>query len=308
MGEYTNNLKLYKPDIGERNWGDKVNQNWDIIDSKLLSIDTAKSMFVRKSGDTVDYLHVRNELYTVINHVKIPVIFDYWFRLLKYSKFEPVCLFFSHYADPIYFDDEYHDDITVPNCVDNDLKLECIGIGIKTILGGCGIGLYSEGHKESGMILRDVNVSPPFVMFGIFDKRKLTDRRDLLYTDNGERGSVSGYIVYSDSNSKHLYAGNHLDLKPTNVIEPTTYCSPNYRFGFVYYVNKEYHELFVINHTGYMNSKYSNKVEIIYVKDIVFYTSDFAGDYGCFMFGLFNTVDKELFKAIVNGLFRMLLV
>jgi len=36
MGEYTTNYSLYKPDIGETEWGDKVNQNFDIIDSELF--------------------------------------------------------------------------------------------------------------------------------------------------------------------------------------------------------------------------------------------------------------------------------
>lgn len=35
MGQYTEKFKLYKPEIGETNWGDKVNQNFDIIDKKL---------------------------------------------------------------------------------------------------------------------------------------------------------------------------------------------------------------------------------------------------------------------------------
>ena len=33
MGEYTPNRNLYKPAIGETGWGDKVNQNWDILDT-----------------------------------------------------------------------------------------------------------------------------------------------------------------------------------------------------------------------------------------------------------------------------------
>jgi len=32
MGSYTPNRSLYKPDVGETGWGDKVNQNWDILD------------------------------------------------------------------------------------------------------------------------------------------------------------------------------------------------------------------------------------------------------------------------------------
>jgi len=33
MGSYTPKRNLYKPDIGERGWGDLVNQNWDILDA-----------------------------------------------------------------------------------------------------------------------------------------------------------------------------------------------------------------------------------------------------------------------------------
>jgi len=33
VGSYTPNRNLYKPDIGETDWGDKVNQNWDILDA-----------------------------------------------------------------------------------------------------------------------------------------------------------------------------------------------------------------------------------------------------------------------------------
>jgi len=33
MGEYTPKRNLYKPAIGETEWGDKVNQNWDILDA-----------------------------------------------------------------------------------------------------------------------------------------------------------------------------------------------------------------------------------------------------------------------------------
>jgi len=35
MGSYTPNFNLYKPSIGEKYWGDKVNQNFDTIDTEL---------------------------------------------------------------------------------------------------------------------------------------------------------------------------------------------------------------------------------------------------------------------------------
>ena len=33
MGTYTPKRNLYKPDIGEKGWGDEVNRNWDILDA-----------------------------------------------------------------------------------------------------------------------------------------------------------------------------------------------------------------------------------------------------------------------------------
>ena len=33
MGTYTPKRNLYKPDIGEKGWGDEVNRNWDILDT-----------------------------------------------------------------------------------------------------------------------------------------------------------------------------------------------------------------------------------------------------------------------------------
>lgn len=38
MGSYTPNIGLYKPDIGELNWGERVNQNFDILDEKIHEI------------------------------------------------------------------------------------------------------------------------------------------------------------------------------------------------------------------------------------------------------------------------------
>jgi len=35
MGSYTPNLGLYKPDIGETDWGDKVNANFDVLDEEV---------------------------------------------------------------------------------------------------------------------------------------------------------------------------------------------------------------------------------------------------------------------------------
>ena len=33
MGTYTEQLELYKPTNGEKQWGDKVNENWTKIDT-----------------------------------------------------------------------------------------------------------------------------------------------------------------------------------------------------------------------------------------------------------------------------------
>jgi len=38
MGEYTPNIKLYKPSIGETEWGDLVNNNFDVLDEQIDSI------------------------------------------------------------------------------------------------------------------------------------------------------------------------------------------------------------------------------------------------------------------------------
>lgn len=37
MGKNTTNLNLYKPDTNEINWGDLINQNWDLIDSNSVA-------------------------------------------------------------------------------------------------------------------------------------------------------------------------------------------------------------------------------------------------------------------------------
>jgi len=47
MGSYTPNYGLYKPNIGETRWGDKVNKNFDIIDTEL-------SKKLDKSGGTLE--------------------------------------------------------------------------------------------------------------------------------------------------------------------------------------------------------------------------------------------------------------
>jgi len=44
MGSYTPNFNLYKPDIDETGWGDKVNQNFDIIDEELTANKTLEKL------------------------------------------------------------------------------------------------------------------------------------------------------------------------------------------------------------------------------------------------------------------------
>lgn len=39
MGEYTPRRKLYKPNIGEEDWGEKVNRNFDILDNHKHTIE-----------------------------------------------------------------------------------------------------------------------------------------------------------------------------------------------------------------------------------------------------------------------------
>ena len=54
MGVYTPNLGLYKPDIGETDWGDKVNNNWDVLDAhKHLNVVKVTADYNAKDGDVV---------------------------------------------------------------------------------------------------------------------------------------------------------------------------------------------------------------------------------------------------------------
>jgi len=56
MGTYTPNLGLYKPDVGEVGWGDKVNENWDKIDEKVTALEglkIVKEIVVDSDTDTV---------------------------------------------------------------------------------------------------------------------------------------------------------------------------------------------------------------------------------------------------------------
>lgn len=48
MGDYTSNYNLYKPEKGETGWGEKVNDNFDILDQvlKQLDEDLKKKLFM----------------------------------------------------------------------------------------------------------------------------------------------------------------------------------------------------------------------------------------------------------------------
>jgi len=39
MGEKTKYYKLYKPSIGETDWGEEVNMNWEILDKELFYLE-----------------------------------------------------------------------------------------------------------------------------------------------------------------------------------------------------------------------------------------------------------------------------
>ncbi len=39
MGSLTKYYRLYKPNIDERNWGEEVNQNWEILDKELFYLE-----------------------------------------------------------------------------------------------------------------------------------------------------------------------------------------------------------------------------------------------------------------------------
>jgi len=39
MGSLTKYYRLYKPNINERNWGEEVNRNWEILDKELFYLE-----------------------------------------------------------------------------------------------------------------------------------------------------------------------------------------------------------------------------------------------------------------------------
>jgi len=39
MGSLTKYYRLYKPNIDERNWGEEVNRNWEILDKELFYLE-----------------------------------------------------------------------------------------------------------------------------------------------------------------------------------------------------------------------------------------------------------------------------
>jgi len=63
MGSYTTNFNLYKPDTNETGWGDKINQNFEIIDDELTAnkiLEKLKTVDGSGSGldaDTIDGKH-----------------------------------------------------------------------------------------------------------------------------------------------------------------------------------------------------------------------------------------------------------
>ena len=59
MGVYTPHFNLYKPAINEVGWGEKVNQNFDIIDEKLFIAGFEKIAEIETSGN-VNYVPFEN--------------------------------------------------------------------------------------------------------------------------------------------------------------------------------------------------------------------------------------------------------
>ena len=72
MGTYTPNYGLYKPDVGETDWGDKVNANFDTIDSEMnknrSDIDNVLNNIIPSLRDDIAY----NE--TLISKIKKDVL------------------------------------------------------------------------------------------------------------------------------------------------------------------------------------------------------------------------------------------
>jgi len=59
MGVYTSHFNLYKPSINEVGWGEKVNQNFDIIDEKLFIAGFEKIAEIEPTG-SVNYVPFEN--------------------------------------------------------------------------------------------------------------------------------------------------------------------------------------------------------------------------------------------------------
>ena len=70
MGSYTTNYNLYKPDINETGWGDKVNQNFDIIDEKLFIAGFEKIAEIELTETVTsvlfENLNINNDLFYIL--------------------------------------------------------------------------------------------------------------------------------------------------------------------------------------------------------------------------------------------------
>ncbi len=67
MGKKTKYYRLYKPDIGETDWGEEVNQNWEILDKELY--------YLEKMIEKLSSLHNRylNRFRIEVEIVKYPL-------------------------------------------------------------------------------------------------------------------------------------------------------------------------------------------------------------------------------------------
>ncbi len=62
MGSLTKYYRLYKPEINERNWGEEVNKNFDIIDKELFYLEKMIEKLLSMHNRYLNRLRVEVEI------------------------------------------------------------------------------------------------------------------------------------------------------------------------------------------------------------------------------------------------------
>jgi len=112
MGEYTKRFGLYKPDVGETGWGDKVNHNFDLIDKILHHLeDNVLRVALRSLKNSATIGVTGKELYNVFADVITPNYPNGYLNTIN----------------SVYSDDTWQALVTNPNTYDlKDFQVEVI--------------------------------------------------------------------------------------------------------------------------------------------------------------------------------------